>query len=149
MRRKTLYEVNGYRDDLIAGEEPEMCYRMRQKGWRILRIEAEMTWHDAAVIRFGQWWQRNRRAGHAFAEGALFWGIGVPLAAGIGALIFTPWALSLLLALPAQVIRFRSRGMSWKQGLLLAFGKVPEASGVLDCWLRRMSGRRKTLIEYK
>ena len=27
-----------------------------------------MTLHDAAMLRFGQWWTRARRAGHAFAE---------------------------------------------------------------------------------
>ena len=29
-----------------------------------------MTGHDAAIHRFGQWWKRARRAGHAYAEGA-------------------------------------------------------------------------------
>ena len=45
-------------------------------GWRIERLDAEMTRHDAALMRFGQWWTRARRAGHAFAEGAALHGAG-------------------------------------------------------------------------
>jgi hypothetical protein len=32
-------------------------------------MDAEMTLHDAAMTRFGQWWKRNVRAGHAYAQG--------------------------------------------------------------------------------
>ena len=167
MRRDALDQVNGYRDDLIAGEEPEMCYRMRQKGWRILRVDAEMTWHDAAITRFGQWWQRNRRAGHAFVEVAalhgreperfwvaetrrvFIWGVGVPLAAGLGVLIFTPWAVGLLLAWPAQMVRLWVRGWPLENAMFVTLGRLPEAHGVLGYWIRQSIGRRKKLIEYK
>ena len=57
--RRGLRQVGGYRDDLIAGEEPELCVRLRAAGWRIWRLDAEMTLHDAAMTRFGQWWQRS------------------------------------------------------------------------------------------
>src|SRR5690606_37626691 len=63
-------EAGGYRDSMIAGEEPELCLRLRSAGWRIRRADQEMTLHDAAMTRFGQWWTRTLRAGHAFAEGA-------------------------------------------------------------------------------
>jgi GT2 family glycosyltransferase len=62
-------QVGGYNPSVIAGEEPEMCVRLRQAGWTIHRIDAEMTLHDAAMTRFGQWWKRNIRAGHAYAQG--------------------------------------------------------------------------------
>jgi glycosyltransferase involved in cell wall biosynthesis len=61
--------VGGYNPSIIAGEEPEMCVRLRHAGWSIHRIDAEMTLHDAAITRFGQWWKRNIRSGHAYAEG--------------------------------------------------------------------------------
>ena len=51
MRLAALDAVGGYRDDLIAGEEPEMCFRMREMGWRIERIDAEMCLHDAALTK--------------------------------------------------------------------------------------------------
>jgi glycosyltransferase involved in cell wall biosynthesis len=62
-------EVGGYNLSIIAGEEPEMCVRLRQAGWTIHRIDAEMTLHDAAITRFSQWWKRNVRSGHAYAQG--------------------------------------------------------------------------------
>ena len=56
VRVDALRAVEGYREDLIAGEEPELCLRLRQAGWRIWRLDAEMTAHDAQITRFGQWW---------------------------------------------------------------------------------------------
>jgi len=69
IRVAAFQEVGGYNPAVIAGEEPEMCVRLRDKGWTIHRIAAEMTLHDAAMTRFGQWWKRNVRAGHAYAQG--------------------------------------------------------------------------------
>ena len=68
MRVAALDKVGGYNDQLIAGEEPDLCLRMRSLGWRIRRIKSEMTLHDAAIFTFGGWWQRAERAGHAYAE---------------------------------------------------------------------------------
>jgi len=59
MRAQALSEVGGYNSDLIAGEEPDLCLRLRQRNQRILRIDAEMTLHDANITRFGQWWRRT------------------------------------------------------------------------------------------
>ena len=99
MRVEAVRAVGGYDASLIAGEEPDLCLRMRRLGWRIERIDAEMTVHDAAMTRFGQWWKRSVRSGHAYAEGAArqgqaaehhwvretrsnwFWGMGVPAVA--------------------------------------------------------------------
>ncbi|MEM9165718.1 MAG: glycosyltransferase [Planctomycetota bacterium] len=70
MRVAALTEIGGYDPAVIAGEEPEMCFRLRERGWIVMRIDWDMTLHDAAMHRFGQWWKRNIRAGHAAAEGA-------------------------------------------------------------------------------
>lgn len=94
-RAAALREVGGYNPTVIAGEEPEMCVRLRQAGWLIERLDAEMTLHDAAMTKFSQWWKRNVRAGHAYAQGAamhgktdghnvkqmksiVFWGVTIP-----------------------------------------------------------------------
>jgi glycosyltransferase involved in cell wall biosynthesis len=69
IRTSAFRQVNGYDASVIAGEEPEMCVRLRRAGWTIHRLDHEMTLHDAAMFRLGQWWKRNVRAGHAFAEG--------------------------------------------------------------------------------
>ena len=58
VRTEALEAIGGYRDDMIAGEEPEMCVRLREAGWKIWRLDTDMTLHDAAITRFGQWWTR-------------------------------------------------------------------------------------------
>ncbi|KQS04182.1 glycosyl transferase [Sphingomonas sp. Leaf357] len=63
-----LQAIGGYDPDMIAGEDPDMAVRLRGTGWRLARIDNEMTLHDAAILKFGQWWMRCKRAGHAFAE---------------------------------------------------------------------------------
>lgn len=166
MRMEALDAVGGYNPALIAGEEPELCLRLRQQGWQVWRLDAEMTLHDAAMTRFGQWWQRTRRGGYAFAEGValhgapperhcvaplrriIAWGLVLPVVTVLGALV-TPWALLLLLAWPAQVLRLRLRGMGWHRAFFLTLTKLPEAQGALTYWWRRINGAGARLIEYK
>lgn len=166
IRTEALAVVQGYDPALIAGEEPELCVRLRAAGWEIWRLDAEMTLHDAAMTRFGQWWQRTRRGGYAFAEGAsmhsapperhyvrqlrraLAWGFVLPLVTLLG-VFFTPWALVLLLVWPAQILRLRLRGMPWARAVLMTLAKLPEAQGVLTYLWRRLTRARARLIEYK
>jgi glycosyltransferase involved in cell wall biosynthesis len=68
MRRDVLEQMNGYDGELIAGEEPELCRRMRAAGYHILHIDRPMTGHDLQMTRWSQYWRRATRAGHAFAE---------------------------------------------------------------------------------
>jgi len=35
-----------------------------------MNLDADMTWHDAQMLHWQQWWKRHVRAGFAFAEGA-------------------------------------------------------------------------------
>lgn len=165
MRWDAVTAVGGYNPTLIAGEEPELCLRLRAEGWQVWRIPVEMTLHDAAMTRFGQWWKRSRRAGHAFAEGAamhgstaerhwvtetrraVVWGAGLPLFAVAG-LLFTPWAGMLLLAYPLQALRLIRR-LGPEQGVFTLLGKLPEAIGVIEYHLNRLRRRNAGLIEYK
>jgi GT2 family glycosyltransferase len=171
MRMDALDAVGGYNPTLIAGEEPEMCVRLRAAGWKIWRIESEMTLHDAAMSRLGQFWARARRAGHAWAEGAalhgapperhcvsdvrraLTWGAGLPLIILLLAVLLSPWALALFAVYPLQVLRIArreggTRG-AWERAWLLTLGKFAEAAGVIEYHLRRRLGRPRGLIEYK
>lgn len=68
MRVGPLEDVGGYDPSLIAGEEPDLCRRLRARGHVILRIDADMTLHDAAMTRAVQWWQRSIRTGFVAAE---------------------------------------------------------------------------------
>lgn len=166
MRTAALAQVGGYDPSLIAGEEPELCVRLRQAGWTVWRLDAEMTWHDAAMTRFGQWWTRMRRAGHAYAEGAalhggaperhnvpqlrraLLWGLALPLAILLG-LAVTPWALILALLWPLKILRLMWRGHDSVRALFLTLGNLAEAAGVLTFAARRLGRRRSGIIEYK
>jgi hypothetical protein len=165
MQVADLRAAGGFRADLIAGEEPELCLRLARNGGTIWRMDAEMTLHDAAMTRFGQWWQRSRRAGHAFAEGAalhgagperhwvaetrraVLWGLGVPVVAVVLGAIH-PLGLLLLLAWPLQVLRLIPR-MGAEAALFSVLGKLPEAQGILGYWWGRMRRKQAGLIEYK
>lgn len=166
MRSAAFAAAGGFDPGLIAGEEPELCVRLRAAGWDIWRLDAEMTLHDAAMTRFSQWWRRTRRAGHAFAEGAalhgapperhfrretrsaLIWGLGLPVVTVLGAALISPWALLLLLALPAQVLRLAPR-LGLTRAAFLVLGKLPEALGAVEYWWGRLTRTRRGLIEYK
>ena len=76
IRVNALKDVGGYREDLIAGEEPEMCIRMASRGWTMECIDSKMGLHDARMTKFSQWWKRSIRCGHAYAEGATLHGKG-------------------------------------------------------------------------
>ncbi len=170
MRFDALQQVGGYNPGLIAGEEPEMCVRLRAKGWKIWRIDAEMALHDAAMTRFSQYWKRARRSGHAFAEGAFLhgsppekhfvsetkrsalWGLGIPALIVFLSLI-SPWALMLIWVYPAQILRMARRDgftkLGWQTAILLTLAKFAEGQGVLEFHLRRLLNRPAGLIEYK
>ena len=167
MRTAALAQVGGFDPRLSAGEEPELCVRLRRAGWTVWRLDAEMTRHDAAITRFGQWWRRTRRAGHAYAEGAalhgapperhnvaqtcraLIWGLGLPLAAILGAVLIHPLLLLVLLAWPLQILRLWRRDGDGARAVFMVLGKVPEALGIVEYHLKRLTGRGGGLIEYK
>lgn len=165
-----LREVNGYNPEFAAGEEPEMCYRMRQKGWKVYSVRAEMSHHDAAMHKFSQWSTRTMRSGSAYAQSMWthgrkgpeyyaaresfsiwFWAI-LPIL--IIALAFvSPWFLLIFLAYPVLAARIyrgmRKRDATHKEALLYAgsciIGKYPQLRGQL----RFLRHRRSSLIEYK
>jgi glycosyltransferase involved in cell wall biosynthesis len=68
IRRDVLERVGGFDGDLIAGEEPDLCYRIRALGFTVLHVDRPMTGHDLAMTRFSQYWWRAIRSGYAFAE---------------------------------------------------------------------------------
>ena len=165
-------KVGGYRADLIAGEEPELCVRLRASGWRIWRLGEEMALHDAAILRFGQWWKRTLRAGYAYAQGAdlhgapperhavresrsaWFWGLGIPVGVFGLSLWLGGWALVLFLVYPLQVVRLAVRSgrlprENWWRAGFLVLGKFPEMFGQMKFLFHRHLSGQSRLIEYK
>lgn len=173
-RVEALLAAGGYDDSAIAGEEPELCFRLRELGWNIERIDAEMTLHDADMTRLKQWWQRHKRAGHAYASNrrrhamagfmqaqvrsALVWGFVLPLLTLLLGIVVSPWIFLAYGVYPLQLMRiagrFRRQQQAHPWSIALAYalhclgGKFAEAAGVLGESRRHRRGEVK-LIEYK
>jgi GT2 family glycosyltransferase len=184
MFRVSAYlQVGGFDHALIAGEELELCLRLRLDGFRILSVAAPMTRHDAAMTRWSQFWRRSVRSGHAAAEGvaaygrlhpryralrsSIFWAgvlpfagltaflIAVFLDSALGAVGSAAAVVAAYAVLVVRIARHARRNPGWSSadGWLFASGcavqKVPELQGAVTFWLRRLRGRRASLIEYK
>ncbi|WP_395334430.1 glycosyltransferase [Novosphingobium sp. BL-8H] len=148
-----LRSVGGYREDLIAGEEPDLCSRLRRSGWTVRRLDAEMTIHDAAIMRFSQWWQRNRRSGYAMAEGLALRGEHEPgLRRGVVSNLV--WSLPpMWLMWPVLWTRVCLRSGPLAASFI-TLGKLPHCQGQSDYWRRSRRERADRpaatrLIEYK
>jgi glycosyltransferase involved in cell wall biosynthesis len=172
IRADALKTVGGYREDMIAGEDPELGVRLRKAGWRIWRLGVDMTLHDAAMTHFAQWWKRILRSGYAFAHGAYLhgglperycvwesrrawlWGFWLPLGCLTVGLTIGGWAWATWLIYPAQILRQTLRNVGpLSQRATLAFYQIlsrfPEAVGEMQFFSDRILGRRSKLIEYK
>jgi GT2 family glycosyltransferase len=173
MRVEAFRAVGGFDASVIAGEEPELCVRLRRAGWAIERLDAEMTLHDAAMTAPRQWWTRAVRAGHAYAEGAAMhgdsghwvaetrriwlWGAVVPAVAVAGAVPTLGLSLGLLLAYPVQAARIfrhtRARGRATSDAAAYAaavtVGRFAELQGMVRYHRAHARGKRNTIIEYK
>lgn len=175
IRTEAFQSVNGFTSGLIAGEEPELCVRLRQQSWKIARIDADMTLHDAQMTRFGQWWKRMVRAGHAYAEGSWLhgrsperhwvkesksiwlWGLIVPTLILTLIPLTQGWSLVLVLVYPLLVAKvyysLQRQGQRSADAALYAYfcivGKFPGVVGQLKFHRNRLLSQQSTLIEYK
>ncbi len=171
MRADAFHAVDGFDGSVIAGEEPELCVRLRRNGGRILRLDAEMTLHDAAITRFGQWWKRAVRSGHAYAQGTamhgrslerhyvketrsiLFWAVALPVGIFIGVTaglsgLAVGWFLAAFLAMGYPTLYWRiyrhrrARGQNvGDAGLYACFCVLGKFPQVLG-WARYWMNRR-------
>ncbi|HEU4651714.1 MAG TPA: glycosyltransferase [Croceibacterium sp.] len=169
MRAAALREVGGFDPAMIAGEEPELCRRLRAAGWRIMRLGVPMTIHDAAMTRLGQWWLRAVRSGFGYAQAchrtygrgdgpplyarelarAIAWAGLLPLLAVMLALAWHPLVL---LAWPAaagvQYLRMAHRDGS-DAAAMATLGKYAELVGALRYFARALRGSAGGTIVYK
>ena len=175
VRAEIFRDVGGFRPEIIAGEDDEFSLRVRLAGWKIIQVDAPMGVHDAAMTRFGQWWQRAKRAGHAYGQGMALhgkttaeryyvqdcrriwlWGLAVPLTSLVLAPFTRGFSLLLLLAYPLAYVRLygigRKRQWSRKDSLIYAFFtslfKFTALFGLIEYYSRRRSGKVLTIIEY-
>jgi GT2 family glycosyltransferase len=169
-----IQHMGGFNEQVIAGEDSELGVRLALAGYSVFKIDSPMAIHDAEMCRFGQWWKRAVRSGHALAQryalngssrlhdcrkeffSALWWGLAVPIAT-IG-LIWPTRGLSLLLLggyvlLALRVYRhYRKRGQPKGNALLAArymiYTKFAQTLGMARYWLNRARGSFR-IIEYK
>lgn len=171
VRVEAFERIGGFRADIIAGEEPEMCSRLRRAGWKIWRLDAPMTRHDAAIYHLSQWIRRASRSGFGYAQvwmatagtadrmyrreirSALTWTMLLPMFIAAGAwLIREPLVLlALPIAYVVQIVRIAVRkglgsSFAWKYAALVMTTKFGEAWGVLNYYL---SKRRERRFDYK
>ena len=171
-RRELFERLGGFREDLIAGEDPEFCLRARLTGSRVCHLDVPMALHDGAMLHFSQWWKRTKRTGFAFAEGfalhgappanhyrqelrsMYIWALFIPALVALAALAISPWWLMALFVYPLQVVRIALRGrrgarVNLLYALFVVIGKVPQFHGNLRFHRDRLRSRKRRLIEYK
>jgi glycosyltransferase involved in cell wall biosynthesis len=179
MRRSALTEVGEFDASLIAGEEPELCRRLRAQGYRIEHIDVPMTGHDLDITRWGQYWRRAVRAGYAYAEvssryrdsddpmwlqesrrnigRAGCWISWLLLVAGT-AVLKGWWAVPLLALLPILMIRtaWKCRWKAPGQITLLLlysfhshFQQIPILAGQVRYLFRHSAHQQRQGMEYK
>lgn len=132
MRSEALAQVGGYDASLIAGEEPDLCLRMRGEGWQIRCVDAPMTVHDADMHRWSQWWQRSVRAGYVEAEGVAMRGKDYPRYRAALSNVFWSTLVPLLAVLTIS-------GSLWLGSLLLAGFAIGLFSAAYVCLWRRIA----------
>lgn len=167
-RCRAYREAGGFDPAMIAGEEPELCVRLRAKGWTAMRLDAPMTIHDAAMHHFTQWWRRAVRSGIGYAQawlatrrspaGALYsrqltrailWAGVLPLTAIVLAVAWHPLWLALWPAATlAQLLRLTLRD-GWFTARLMVAGKYAELLGIARFAGRYLRGRTGGTVSYK
>ena len=139
-RAESFRAVGGFDPTVPAGEEPELCQRLRARGGSVVRLDADMTWHDSAMLKFSQWARRQFRTGYGGLDfstrfgkvqgrddpfrrqivSARVWGLGWPLVslattvAGwiLGGPVPATFAAIVLLLIPvAQAARIASKNL--------------------------------------
>jgi len=176
VRREALEAVGGFDETLIAGEEPEMCRRMRSLGWHIQHIDVPMTMHDLAITRFSQYWRRSQRAGFAFAavsarfrgsaepfwsdeasrnkQRGLFWMISPILAAVLSVVLMSVWPLGLwflfLMVMAGRTAwHYRWKPAPWTTLMLYGLHSHLQQIPIYTGQLQFLRNRDKALMEYK
>lgn len=172
MRVDVVKQVNGFNEMLIAGEEPELCIRIRSLGYEVWRLEHDMTLHDAAIFHFCQWWRRTMRGGYAYAEGshlhggspeyhwvkesrrALGWGMLIPSLALLGLVFYQPltWLVVFVFILQFIKLTYSNRCLgdfAPKFAGLMIVGKFAEATGQIKFYWHRLTHAQSKIIEYK
>ena len=168
IRVTSMRSAGCYDEALIAGEEPELCARLRDSGWTIWRLDEPMTIHDAAIFHFTQWWRRAIRSGYGYAQvwhktvrqqaeplygrelaRATGWSLGVVALVAMATSVFGETGL--LLAPGLWTLQFGRLSFRYgaRKASLLFLGKFAEFFGAVRYGLTAFRRGRSRAIFYK
>jgi len=168
-RRSVFESLDGFNENLIAGEEPELCSRIRSNNQNILCLEAEMGTHDSAMTRFSQWWTRSVKVGYGFMSGSqwggwgkqykssLFWGGLLPFFILITIFFSINLAIVFFILYPVQIYRIYSNfegdpsltnSERWLFSIFCVLAKFPETQGILTYYVNKVL-KKNQIIQYK
>lgn len=173
-RKDALIQADGFNPQVIAGEEPELCFRLREQGWQIERLDLDMTLHDADMTTLSQLIKRFERSGHAFAQGfymhgnsperynlkevvrILFWSTALPIFILFTAIIIGPTGFVLLLIYPLKILQIyltqlpkESTKVRLAFSASMIFGKFAQAKGIVSFLWKLIRKKDFQIIEYK
>ncbi len=163
-RRDVLERFDGFPEDVSYGEEPLLCWRIRNElNQQIHQLNAPMVEHDLAFSGWMDYWRRHVRIGATYAEIALrcyptsdrlwfremvvnlLWGTALVLSFAL--ILIAPWLIRLLVVagLVALVARKATQTMhrGYPSNVALVFGlhtylaKIPVAFGICKWLVRR------------
>jgi glycosyltransferase involved in cell wall biosynthesis len=166
-RISAFRDVGGFKEQLIAGEEPDLAARLGRAGYIIFKIDVPMAVHDAEMLSFGQWWKRAMRGGQGVAQlfelhrrttsrlgarevrSASFWGFALPLMTL--ALVWPTRGLSLVMLSGYVLLGWRvfkhycgtglARSEAWLVTRFILYSKFAEFFGILRYCFNRLFGR--------
>ena len=172
VRLTVFADVGGFNETVSAGEEPELCYRIKQQRWKIIRIDHDMAQHDLAMSYFTQWWKRQVRGGYGGLDIArrfgldkfkkncwrsrfwLMWPFLILVGMKLGGILVAT-LIAILWPIQFSRIAFRlsSSGKTTRIALAYAWFTMisfwPQSIGQIYYMIDRIRGRKQRLIEYR
>ncbi len=158
-RREVLERLGGFSPHFPVGEEPDLCWRIRNElGMKVWKLSEPMAIHDLDMHSVSEWWKRAEKSGIAYAKvGFKYWktreplwkkelmtimfmGSLLPAAVILSLAVWSIWPIAALLAgfcllVMRKTFQLRKRAgslfISFLYSLNVYFAKVPLFVGVL------------------
>ena len=138
MRVEAFRAVGGFDPSIPAGEEPELCQRIRANEWAVIRLNAPMTRHDLAMFHFRQWAKRQFRTGYGGMDFSTRF--GKPGNDPFRKQIQSAWVWTLvipLMSIAAIALSAILGGTVTAIGVGVVFGMIPLAQAARIGWRNR------------
>ncbi|WP_288356586.1 glycosyltransferase family A protein [uncultured Cycloclasticus sp.] len=168
VKRTVFSKMNGFDETLIAGADPELCYRVCGANYKIFCLPFDMGTHDCNMENFSEYWKRSVKTGYAYISrmslgesykpvlSACIWGAIIPLVVFFLSL-FNVQFLWLLLIYLVQCVRvflkFKNQPFpvysKCVYSVFCMIGKFSETIGVLRFKYNSIMSVDQGIIEYK